>query len=418
MIIVNGEDVIKTAASQMTGVTFTLSDGSKVASTDVAALDSFTITDLGSAVVDPLTGDLVKNTAESFFNALVSVISRIEVNTRVYSGDLDVFMVKDSEWGGFIERVYFELANIIDDPKWNLARNAGLTPPKVDYAAEDHRFYPLKAHAKLYNKAIPILTPVSLPTDQMKEAVRNEAEMQAIVNGIQAAVRNTITLGMQSIRHMMAQDAIAISIANTQTAINLLAAYQADTGDTSVTASNWMTSPAFQAYALQTIAEVRDNLRDFSAAYNDHTVPIFSNPDDTKLVLLNKFDKVTRFNVKASTFNQDNLAIGDYTTCTSWQGINAGSGADDYDFASVSKVMISADADNTLGIGTSAFTQDGVVALLFDRYALGISPYNRKVTSQYTAVADFLNQFHHTLTGACIDITYPIVAFYIADVTP
>lgn len=415
MIIVNGEDVIKTAASQMTGVTFTLSDGSQVASTDVAALDSFTITDLGSAVVDPISGDLVKATAETFFNALVSVISRIEVNTRVYSGDLDVFMVKDSEWGGFIERVYFELGNIIDDPKWNLAYNAGLTPPKVDYADEDHRFYPLKAHAKLYRKAIPILTPISLPTDQMREAVRNEAEMQSIVNGIQAAVRNTITLGIQSIRHMMAQNAIAISIANTGTAINLLTDYQTDTGDTSVTSSNWQASPEFQAYALQRIAETRDNLRDFSAAFNDHTVPIFSSEDETRLVLLNKFDKICRFKVKASTFNQQNLAIGDYSTVTSWQGINAGSGAADFDFASVSKVMIAADADETLGIGSGAFTQSGVVALLFDRYALGMSPYKRKVTGQYTAIADFYNQYHHTLVGAGIDITYPIVAFYIAD---
>lgn len=414
MILVNGEDVVKLAAAQMTGVVFTLSDGSQVPSTDVAGLDSFTVTDLGSAVVDPISGDLVKATAESFFNALVSVISRIEVDSRAYKGDLNDFMIKDSEWGGFVERVYFELGDIINDPKWNLAQNAGLTPPKVDYADEDHRFYPLKAHAKLFRKAVPLLTPVSLPVDQLAEACRNEAEMQSIVNGIQAAVQKTIEAGLQSIRHMMAQNAIAVSIANTNTAINLLAVYQAETGDTSVTVSNWMQSTSFMAHALKTIAETRDNLTLLSTAFNDHTVPVHSEPDQTKLILLNKFDKLARFGVKASTFNQQNLAIGDYSTTTSWQGINAGSGATDFDFASVSKVMINADSDETLGIGSGAFSQGGVVGLLFDRYALGVSPYKRKVTSQYTAIADFLNQFHHTLVGAMIDITYPIVAFYIA----
>ena len=414
MILVNGEDVIKTAASQMTGVTFTLSDGTPVASTDIAGLDSFTVVDLGTAVVDPISGDLVKATAESFFNALVSVISRIEVDSRAYKGDLNDFMIKDSEWGGFFERVYFELADIVDDPKWNLAKNAGLTPPKVDYADEDHRFYPLKAHAKLFRKAVPLLTPISLPVDQLKEACRNEAEMQSIVNGIVAAVNKTIEAGLQSMRHMMAQDAIAISLANTSTAINLLAVYQSETGDTSVTVSNWMSKPDFMAHALKTIAETRDNLSMLTTAFNDHTVPVASDPDQTKLILLNKFDKLCRFGVKASTFNQQNLAIGDYSTTTSWQGINAGSGAADFDFASVSKIMINADADNSLGIGTSAFSASGIVGLLFDRYALGMSPYKRKVTSQYTAIADFLNQFHHTLVGATIDITYPIVAFYIA----
>lgn len=414
MILVNGEDVIKTAAAQMTGVVFTLSDGSQVSSTDVAALESFKVTDLGSAVVDPISGDLVKATAESFFNSLVSVISRIQVDARAYKGDLNDFMIQDSEWGGFFERVYFELADIIDDPKWNLARNAGLTPPKVDYADEDHRFYPLKAHAKLFRKAIPLLTPISMPTDQLKEACRNEAEMQSIVNGIIAAVNRTIEAGLQSLRHMMAQDAIAISIANTGTAINLLATYQTETGDTTVTVSNWQNSEAFMRHALQKISETRDNLSMLSTAFNDHTVAMASDPDQTKLILLNKFDKLARFGVRADTFHKENLAIGDYSTTTSWQGINAGSGATDFDFASTSKIMIAADSDNTLGIGTSAFTQSGVVGLLFDRYALGMSPFKRKVTSQYTAIADFLNMFHHTLVGATIDITYPIVAFYIA----
>lgn len=411
MIIINGEDVIKSAAAQMSGVTFTLSDGTTVPSTEVSALKSFEVTDVGSAVVDPVSGDLIKSTAESFFNALVSVISRIEVNSRAYTGDMNDFMIKDSEWGGFIERVYFELANIMDDPKWNLAKNAAAG--KVDYADEDHRFYPLKAHAKVFRKTIPIVTPISLPTDQMFEAVRNEAEMQAIVNGIQAAVRNTIQLGLQSIRHMLAQNAIAISVANTQTKINLLARYQADTGDTSVTVANWQNSPAFIAYALQTIAETRDNLINMTAAFNDHTVPVFTDDEYSHLILLNKFDKAARFRVRANTYNKDDLAIGKYTTTTSWQGYDGGTGTTDFDFASVSRVMIAADPDDTLGIGTSAFTQQGVVGLLFDRYALGISPYKRKVTSQYTAIADFLNQFHHTLIGTNIDTTYPIVAFTI-----
>lgn len=411
MIMINGQDVIREAAAQASGVTWTLSDGTTVTGTDIAALDSFTLADVGRTVING--GVLVQSTADSFFNALLSVISRIEVDTRIYSGDLDDFMVKDSEWGGFIERIRYKLGDIITDPKWNLAANAAATPAKVDYSSEEHTFYQLEALAKVFQEAVPILTPISYPTDQLYEAVRNEAEMRAIIDGMRAAVRNTITLGIQSIRHMMAQAAIAISIANTGTAINLLAVYQNETGDTSVTVSNWMQSEAFQAFAMKTIAETRDNIRAFTTAFNDGTVPSFTNEEDSKLILLNKFDKILRFGVKASTFHQDNLALGDYSTTTSWQGFNAGGSATDFDFDSVSKIMIAADANNKLGIGTSAFTKTGVVALLFDRYALGISPYKRKVTSQFTAIADFYNEFHHTLIGTMIDTSYPIIAFYI-----
>lgn len=412
MIMIEGQDVVREAAAQASGVTWVLSDGQTVTGTDIAALDSFTVADVGANVVDPLSGDVVRGTAESFFNALISVISRIEIASRAYTGDLADLMVIEDEWGGFVERVYFELADIITDPKWNLAENYanGIT----DYAAAEHGFYPLKAKGRIFREAVPLLTPVSHPIDQLKEACRNEDEMRSLIAGIRVAVRNTIALGMQSIRHMLAQSAIAVSIAGTQTGINLLATYQTETGDTSVTVSNWQQSEAFQAYAMRKIAETRDNMRTFNVAFNDGTQPIFTDEGDSKLILLNKFDKIVRFGVKANTFNQDNLALGEYSTVTSWQGYNAGGSATDYDFDSVSKIMIAADSDNKLGIGTSAFTQSGVVALLFDRYALGISPYKRKVTSQYTAIGDYLNEFHHTLVGTILDRAYPIVAFYIA----
>lgn len=411
MIMIDGQDVIREAAAQASGVTWVLSDGNTVTGTDIAALDSFTLADVGRTVING--GVLIQATADSFFNALLSVISRIEVDTRIYAGDLNDFMIKDSEWGGFIERIRYKLGDIITDPKWNLAANAGLTPPKTDYSTEEHTFYQLEAIAKVFQEAVPILTPISYPTDQLYEAVRNEAEMRAIIDGMRSAVRNTITLGIQSIRHMLAQCAIAVSIANTSTAVNLLAAYQTETSDTTVTVSNWQQSEAFQAFSMRKIAETRDNLRAFTTAFNDGTVPSFSNEEDTKLVLLNKFDKILRFGVKANTFHQENLALGDYSTTTSWQGFNAGGAATDFDFDSVSKVMIAADVNDKLGIGTSAFTQGGVVALLFDRYALGISPYKRKVTSQFTAIADFYNEFHHTLIGTMLDTSYPIIAFYI-----
>ena len=405
MIMIDGQDVIRESAAQSTGVTWTLSDGTTVTGTDIAALESFTLTDVGKNVVDPVTGELVKATAES-------VISRIEVNERAYSGDLKSLMVIDSEWGGFVERVAYELGNIITDPKWNLMTNykAGIT----DYAALEHGFYPLKAHAKVYDEAIPILTPVSHPTDQLREAVRNEDEMWNLISGIRVATRNTVELGLQSIRHTLVQNGIAVSIAGTQTAVNLLADYYTDTGDTSVTVSNWQNSQTFVSYCMQRISETRDNMKTFNTVFNDGTIPTFTDDPESKLIVLNKFDKIARFGVRADTFNEQNRSLGEYDVTTSWQGYNAGGSATNFDFDSVSKIMIAADANNKLGIGTSAFTQTGVIALLFDRYALGISPYKRMVTSSYTASADFLNEFHHTLVGTILDTAYPMVAFYIA----
>ncbi len=413
MEMVNVQDVTRKAASQLSGVAWTLSDGSTVTSPEIAALESFDVTDVGKVVVDPTTGEVVKGTAETFLQAAISLIARIEIDARAYSGDLRDFMVKDSEWGGFLERVYYELADIIDDPKWRLMENwkAG----KRNYAAEENGFYPAQAVAKVFQEAKGLLTPISRPSDQLKEACRSWEDMQAFLTAIQTAVRNTIELGLQSLRHMMAQDAIAVSIANTGTAINLLTQYKTETGNNTITAATALQDPDFLTYALQTISETRDNMKTFNEAFNDGTVPTFTDDEYSKLILLNKFDKAARFKVKASTFNRDDLAVGEYTTTSSWQGYNAGGTAKNFDFQSVSKVMVAADANNKLGIGTAAATFTGVVGLLFDRYALGICPYKRKVTGNYVSVTDHFNEFHHTLVNMVLDTKYPIVAFYIAD---
>ena len=416
MIMINGSDVIKEAAAQATGVTtWTKADGTVINTTDIAALDSFTIADVGASIIDG-NGNIVRGTCESFFDGLLSVISRIETDNRVYGGQLKSLMIKDSMWGGFVERVNYHPGDIITDPKWNLMAN--FKNGKKNYAHEEHGFYPLQVDGRIFREAVPVLTPVSFPTDQLYEAVRNEAELQSIVNGMQAAVQNTKVIGFDMIKHMLIQCAIAVSIAGTGTAINVLERYQVETGDTSVTESNWMSSPEFIAHAAMAISETLDNMEDFSVNFNDGTVPTFADGDFKKLVILNKFAKALKFKVKANTYHDDLIGFGDFERVTSWQGFNEGSGATDYDFDSVSKVMIDADSDNKLGIGTSAFTATGVIGIAFDRYALGISPYKAKVTSQYTAIGDYYNQFHHTLAGTILDRKYNLVAFYIKDPTP
>lgn len=409
MIMINGQDVVREAAAQATGVTWILSDGQTVTGTAVAALDSFDITDIGRSCVDG-NGNIVRATVESFFDALLTVIARIETDTRIKSGVLPSLMISDDMWGGFVERVAYSLGDIVTDPKWNLMAN--YKQGKKNYSHEEHGFYPLIPSAKVYYEAVPLLTPVSFPVDQLYEAVRNEAELQAIVNGMRAAVANTITVGIDSIKRMLVQDAIAVTVANTQHSYNLLDLYQTETGDTSVDISNWQASDVFIKYCLKTIAETMDNMEELSVNFNDGSHPTFSQGADRKVILLNKFAKIAKFGARANTFNEELLGIGEYDTVTSWQGFNDGNGSD-YDFASVSKVMVAADANEKLGIGSGAFTQDGVVCLIFDRYALGINPYKRKVTSQYTAIGDYRNEFHHTLIGTLMDTAYPMVSFYI-----
>ena len=73
--------------------------------------------------------------------------------------------------------------------------------------------------------------------------------------------------------------------------------------------------------------------------------------------------------------------------------------------------MISADASNKLGMGVEAVTINHAIALVKDRRAIGICPYKEKVTSSYTACADFWNEFTNVLVNYILDTNYSMVAF-------
>lgn len=420
MEIINAQDVVKEAMSGMTGVIWTLSDGTTPTTPELQALDSFDIVDVGKSLdlaADPTV------TRDSFFKRLISVISNIRTMAKAYTGDMAGFMVKDYEWGGFVERIYPGLADIIDDPMWNLANN--YANGKKDYSSEELSFYPLPVSAQIYQEAKPLLIPISKPADQLKEAFTSWAAMQEFITSIAIMVDNTLNLGLQAMRHNLAQCAIAVSMSTLTnpdgttrpaTAVNLAQKYYDLTGLT-VTGADWRNDPAFIAFALETIAETRDNMSTYNAAFNDGTWATYTDSSDSRLILLNQFEKAARFRVKANTFNKDDLSIGEYDRTTMWQAY-AASGAAAFDFSTVSSVMVAADASNKLGIGTSAFTGENVIALLYDYRGLGICPYKRKTTGKYVSVIDCYNEFSHVLVNMILDRKFPLVAFYIGTVTP
>ena len=132
--------------------------------------------------------------------------------------------------------------------------------------------------------------------------------------------------------------------------------------------------------------------------------------DEAKLLLISKFAKDFRFNMEASTFNDEKLGFGDYEEITSWQAIKD-TGKDAFDFDTITTVSIDADSNNKLGIGSSAFSKSGIVGLAWQNKAMGICLERVKMTSNYTACADFWNEFLHILMNYILDTTLGIVAF-------
>lgn len=383
-------DTVQKAVAQAVGDTYMQQVGT------LADLPSYKLADVGNAVFDAQGG------VDVVVKSLVDAMGEFECEVRPYEGDLSSIMVKPMEWGGFIERAYIGLAEIIDDPRLNLVNGTSY---------DDHVYYAPDVSVKIFQEAKGILTPYSLTEDMLKTAFTGWDQMNKFLGGIRANAARTVEAGINSMKHMLVQCGIAVSIAGTQTAVHLLTDAIAEgiiaSGTTAEAALN---DPDFLAWALMIIANVRDNMRVLSTAYNNGNIPTNAySEDDTKLILLNRFEKSCKFMLKSRAFNRDELSVGTYDRTAAWQGHD--NGTKKFPFSAVSTVSVSADPQNKLGIGTDAFTKANVIGFAFDRLALGMCPFNRKVTSSYTAISDHWNTYHHLYCNSILDDNYNMVAF-------
>lgn len=363
---------------------------------DWSALDSYKLVDVGKAVLDAGTVDV-------FSKKLIGLLGKLVVDAKKYEGAVIKSIFVDSfDWGSFVERVYFSPQDLIEDDMWNLIDG------KV--YENDHKFFGPKVEAKIFEEAKSINTPCSFGDEQLRTAFTSWDEMGKFLSGLRTNISNTIELALQAYSHMLVSCGIAVSVKSTGTAIHLItdaiAAGILEEGATYETARH---SEEFQIYAMKRIKTIRDNLKVYSSVYNDGSIPTFTNDDDNKMILLSQVVNDMKFNARRQAYNMDEIGIGDFEATPMWQAVDVND-VEAFGWGVASAIGLSADASNKLGIGTGAVNVLNVAGIIFDHRAMGLCPYRRKVTSSYTASADFWNEFHHLLVNYILDTKFSMIA--------
>ena len=390
-------DVVSTtqqAVSEILGTDYMEKTG------DFAQLDSYKLADVGKAV------ESVEGGVDKFVKAVLVQRGKLYIESREYTSELSNIYVDSFDWGGYVERVMFKPQDLIQDEMYNLVDGASY---------DDHVFYEPKAVSKIFEEAKTIMCPISLTEDAIKMSFTSWDEMNKFLSGIEQNVRNTIDVGLDAYAHMLVACGIAVSDKAIGTSVHLLTeAIERGILEEGTTAGEAMESEAFITFAMRRIAETKAQMHRYSAAFNNHVVPIQAK--DVNMILLNDFVQASKFLVKANTYNINEIGIGEHDTISAWQSVVNITGQDTADyfaFENNSKIKIKGDATNKLGCGTSDITIGNVIGIAYDRMAMGICPFKQKVTSSYTAIADFWNQYHHTLVNYILDSNYPMVAFIV-----
>ena len=324
-----------------------------------AALDSQALADIGQAV----TGE---TTITNLVNGLISRLGKHEIEARGLDDFLPSIDVDPQEWGGFMERTRIGLGEILNDPMFS--KTAGQS-----YAELEHTYFGQDVQSRIFEEGKPIMCPISIEREMLKDAFLSWDKMDEYISAKQTKIQATLTLALMALKRGLVNCAIARSDV-TGTAVHLITDAVADGVLEQIPVQNddprnptfkeALRNPAWIAYCLERIDDVLGYMRDPSVAFNDGSMPTWSN-ERPRLILLKKFVTRAKFGVKANTFNVDQIGIGDYDTINSWQAIDDPDTSGNtpvhayYDIDTLSSISIAADASGKIG-QTSKYEQSGI----------------------------------------------------------
>ena len=351
-----------------------------------------------SNVVD-IGKDLANNDdIDNFVKKLVDRVGKTVFNDRMYQGSAPSVLMDAWEFGSIVEKVDADLPNVEENDSWNLQDGKSY---------DQDIFYQPKVSAKFFNSKITFDIPMSFTKMQVKSAFNSATELNSFLSMLMTKVQNALTvyldgLIMKTINNFTAQ---VVHANKGLQAVNLLSLYNATTGET-LTSAKALTTPAFIKFANLTINSYRDRIAKMSTLFNAGGVNKFTPLANQHLVVLSDFASASKVYLEADTYNQDNVKISNYDTVPYWQGTGT-----KYGFNDISKIDVAIKD----GATTTEVTQAGILGVLFDTNALGVSCQNPRTTTAVNARAEFYTNFNKYDAMYYNDLNENFIVFMVAD---
>ncbi len=382
-------EIVNTAVSETTG------------KTDLVAEDLTNLVDVGNEVFN---ADAVDN----YVKKLVNKVGKTIFVDRPYSGNVPSLLMDSWEYGSILEKVRAVLPTAVENPDWKLTNG-------TDYT--DGVFHAPDVSAKFFNSKVTFEVPMSFTERQLKESFRSASDMNAFLSMLYNTVDRAITvkidaLIMRTICTMIA-DTLHSDLYSTSAkklvlgnsgvkAVNLLKLYNEKYGET-LTAASCMENPAFIRYASYVINMYRDRVTSLSTLFNMEGVETFTPVADLHIVMLSDFARASDVFLQSDVYHNELVKFPTLDTIPYWQGTGT-----DYAFSSTSKISVKTKTAGTV-------TASGILAVMFDKNAMGVCNTDRRVTTSYVASADFYTNYYKADMSFFTDSNENCIVFFVAD---
>lgn len=367
--------------------------------TDVLTQDLSNVVDVGTEIFNA-------NAVDRFVNALVDRIGRTIFVSRAYAGTAPSLLMDQMEFGCVTMKISGGLPDATINEDWTLVDGASYDP---------NVFYQPQVSAKFFSKRVTFEVNRSIARKQVMSAFESVDELNQFVSMLFVDVENSITVKMDSLISMTLANMIGETFAaefpsldgfdadSKVKAVNLLKLYNDKFTPTDVlTADEAITSPEFIRFAAYTMGLYFDRFKKMSTLFNIGKMPRFTPEDRMHFVTLSEFASAADIYLQSDVYHDEYTKLHNSERVPYWQG-----SGDDYSFAHTSEIHI------TTGSG-KVVNATGILAVMFDRYACGVSKLDRDVNTNFNPKGSFYNYFYKQFAGYYNDTNENFVVFYVA----
>ena len=354
--------------------------------------DLTNLVDVGTEIIN---ADKVDN----FVNKLVHHIGKVEFNNDKYTGKAKNVLMDSWEFGAILQKIDAELPEAVENDTWNLVDGQSYDP---------NIFYQPKVSSQFFDSKVTFEIPVSFAEKQVKGSFSNAEQMNGFLSMLINQVDTSFTIKLDELIMRTINNYIGsvISKKDVNTSVNLLKAYNTARGKT-LTADKCLTDAEFLRYANFTINTYIGRITRISKLFNIGKRERFTNVENTNLVLLNDFVNSSEVFLQADVRHNEFTGLQAFDTVPYWQG-----SGNSFNFSDISKIDVKVNDGSSKG---TAITQSGIIGVLFDRKALGVTNFDKRVTTNFNAKAEFYTNFYKADSGYFNDFNQNFIVFYVAD---
>lgn len=363
-----------------------------IGKSDLVAEDLSNIIDVGKELLD-------NTSVDNYVKTLVNRIGKVIFVSRPYSGNVPSVLMDSWDYGAVVEKISAEMPEATENASWDLTDGTDYSP---------NVFYKPTVSTKFFNNKVTFEIDMSFTEMQVRESFSSATEVNSFLSMLYNAVEKSFTvkvdgLIMRTINNMIGETLTADKTSNVK-AVNLLKLYNKKFG-TTLTAEKSITDKEFIRFASMTMALYTDRMSRLSTLFNIGGKERFTSADMLHVVMLSDFKASANSYLQSDTFNNEFTKLPNAETVPYWQGSGT-----DFAFNKVSAINVKTSNGKTV-------SKSGVLAVMFDRDAVGVSNLNKRVTTNYNPKGEFYNNFFKLDCGAFNDLNENFVVFYVEDAT-